>query len=869
MNKTDADSSLPALPHTAHTGTLVSLIGVLFATAFLIGMVALVNIARDLNSEELQKSYFYAQKALETRTDTSAALINSFAVWDGAYSHLKDSVDIQWAYKERNLGDPLFISNGYEGVFVVDRKTTKYGLFNGRLTDVPVSRYLDTSIGSLIDAAQEAAARARAVDRFALFNGWPALVSAAAIQPGDDGTRIDPATLSVMIFVDQLTPTKLLKLGNAYGLTGLAIEAPGVQTSARPQLSLGHTGFRLTWDQPRPGNDLLWSVVPPLVAAVLVLCLLLAYFFRFALRTSQQMDSNYRVLKVSNQALEASEERFRAVAEAASDWIWETDEQGRILYLSTRFVAVTGFASDDWLGKPLEHLLHCDTLPICAWLGNLRDGQIHTAHLRCAYRDHCAQPRYCRVSARPILQDGQVAGFRGTASDITDEVAAHAQIQHLSMHDALTGLPNRNLLARHLEEALSRLSHSPAKPGDVNGLTLLLLDLDNFKPINDTLGHPVGDAVLLEVAKRLRDATREQDLVARLGGDEFLMVLSGLTHDKEVDRFCARLIEIMRQPIVHGDQQLYIGASMGIAQSHLQGPDPTELIRCADIALYAAKAEGKNTWRYFSAQMNEEIQHRRHLENELRLAVRNHEFILHYQPRYELDGMTIVSVEALVRWDHPIEGLVGPDAFIPLAEQTELIMPLGRWVLREACETARHWPGELMVSVNLSPAQFSRSDVVADVRETLIQTGLPAHRLELEITENVMLNDIDNALHIMNALKELGVRLNMDDFGTGYSSLGYLRTYPFDSIKIDKRFIAAMALGSNDRAVVQAIINLGKAMGLKVTAEGVETAQQLALLSADACHEVQGFYMSRPIDKLALGRLLAHQDAARLPSRSA
>jgi EAL domain-containing protein (putative c-di-GMP-specific phosphodiesterase class I) len=204
-----------------------------------------------------------------------------------------------------------------------------------------------------------------------------------------------------------------------------------------------------------------------------------------------------------------------------------------------------------------------------------------------------------------------------------------------------------------------------------------------------------------------------------------------------------------------------------------------------------------------------------------------------------------------------------------LAEQTELIVPLGRWVLREACETARHWPGDLMVSVNLSPAQFSRSDVVADVRETLIQTGLPAHRLELEITENVMLNDIDNALHIMNALKELGVRLNMDDFGTGYSSLGYLRTYPFDSIKIDKRFIAAMALGSNDRAVVQAIINLGKAMGLKVTAEGVETEQQLALLSSDACHEVQGFYMSRPIDKLALGRLLAQQDEARLPSRSA
>jgi EAL domain-containing protein (putative c-di-GMP-specific phosphodiesterase class I) len=293
------------------------------------------------------------------------------------------------------------------------------------------------------------------------------------------------------------------------------------------------------------------------------------------------------------------------------------------------------------------------------------------------------------------------------------------------------------------------------------------------------------------------------------------------------------------------------------------------LIRCADIALYAAKAEGKNTWRYFSAQMNEQIQKRRQLENELRMAVKNHEFVLHYQPRYQTNGMAIVSVEALVRWDHPIEGLIGPDAFIPLAEATDLIVPLGRWVLREACETARQWPDELMVSVNLSPAQFSRSDVVADVRETLIQTGLAAHRLELEITENVMLNDIDDALGTLLALKELGVRLNMDDFGTGYSSLGYLRTYPFDSLKIDKRFIASMTCGANDRAVVQAIINLGKAMGLKVTAEGVETEQQLAILNDDACHEVQGFYMSKPIDKHAFALLLSQHRSERLPSRSA
>jgi len=417
------------------------------------------------------------------------------------------------------------------------------------------------------------------------------------------------------------------------------------------------------------------------------------------------------------------------------------------------------------------------------------------------------------------------------------------------MHDALTGLPNRNKLARHLDDALLAKEHSAP-------LTLLMVDLDNFKPINDSLGHPAGDAVLLEVAQRLRDSTREQDLVARLGGDEFVVVLSGMENTTEIDRFCARLIDSLQQPIHYETHALHIGASIGIAVSRRQGYVPGELIRCADIAMYQAKSEGKKTWCYFASQMNDQIQHRRQLESDLRQAVKNKEFVLHFQPRYKVDGREIVAVEALVRWQHPSQGLLGPDAFIPLAEQTDLIVPLSRWVLREACETALTWPGDLMVSVNLSPAQFERSDVVADVRQVLIETHFPARRLELEITENVMLNDVDGALQVMNALKELGVRLNMDDFGTGYSSLGYLRTYPFDGIKIDKRFIASMSNSSNDRAVVQAIINLGKAMGLTVTAEGVETLAQLGSLDSDQCHEVQGYFLSRPIDKKAFSELL-------------
>ncbi|WP_420029193.1 putative bifunctional diguanylate cyclase/phosphodiesterase [Pseudomonas monteilii] len=416
----------------------------------------------------------------------------------------------------------------------------------------------------------------------------------------------------------------------------------------------------------------------------------------------------------------------------------------------------------------------------------------------------------------------------------------------------MTGLANRNKLARHLEQALLRGTDSPP-------LSLLLLDLDNFKPINDSLGHAAGDAVLQEVATRLRDTTRDGDLVARLGGDEFILVLSGMDNRNEIDRFCARLISLLQQPITFDNQPLHVGASIGVAQTRTQGFDAGELIRCADIALYQAKADGKNTWRYFAAEMNQQIQYRRQLENDLRRALRNQEFELHYQPRYRLSDRRIVAVEALLRWQHPQEGLLGPDIFIPLAEQSDIIVALGRWVLREACRTAHDWPADILVSVNLSPAQFLRSDVVADVREILLETAFPAQRLELEITENVMLNDIEGALGTMLSLKELGVRLNMDDFGTGYSSLGYLRTYPFDSIKIDKRFISGLNNnGGSDRAVVQAIINLGEAMGLTVTAEGVESEQQLKALEKDRCHEVQGYFMSRPLDSAGLEALL-HQ----------
>jgi len=864
----DLSSYAAPLPprQSAVTRRLAFAVGALFVSGVIAAAVALLGIAERLDSEEVNKTRFYSARALENRITASKNYITSYAYWTTAYEHLSGQVDIDWAYTEQNLGKTLFTSDGYDGVFVLNRQGTRYAVVRGQMVDAELSAFVQVSATELLDQVLGQGDLTKPVSRYSLFEGWPALVSAAAIIPNDERPLGDPQTSSVLVFVDKLTPTKLRLIGSGYGLNNLTLAPDETIDPQRPRVPLDSTGYSLVADLERPGQHLLWSLLPPLGATIVVLMLLTAYFFRHALRSSQYVDQSFAVMQTSNQALEnanreleASEERFRAVAEAASDWIWEVDRDLALTYLSARFSEVTGYPQTLWLGQDIGHLLSCDTTPLELWLRNLTE-ENSASDLRCTYRDHAGQQRHCRLSARPIFAKYAVIGYRGTASDITDEVAAHAQIQHLSMHDALTGLPNRNKLARYLDDALLLKEHAPP-------LSLLMIDLDNFKPINDSLGHPAGDAVLQEVAVRLRECTREHDIVARLGGDEFIVVLNGMDSPHEIDKFCTRLIGSLHQPVIFEHHPLHIGASIGIALSRRHGYVPSDLIRYADIALYQAKSEGKNTWCYFEAHMSDQIQTRRQMEDDLRHALKHNEFILHYQPRYKVDGKHIVSVEALVRWQHPTKGLLGPDLFIPLAEQTDLIVPLGRWVLREACETALGWPEDILLSVNLSPAQFAVSDVVEDVREVLVQTRFPASRLELEITENVMLNDTDGALTTMNALKELGVRLNMDDFGTGYSSLGYLRAYPFDGIKIDKRFIASISSGTNDRAVVQAIIGLGKAMGLTVTAEGVETEEQLDILGVDQCNEVQGYFMSRPIDKAAFARLLQDSRGATLKAK--
>ena len=409
----------------------------------------------------------------------------------------------------------------------------------------------------------------------------------------------------------------------------------------------------------------------------------------------------------------------------------------------------------------------------------------------------------------------------------------------MARHDALTNLPNRTLFREQLERALHRMTHNEQ-------VAVLCVDLDNFKDVNDSLGHPIGDDLLKEVARRLSECIREGDTVSRLGGDEFAIVQVGRhLQVSEASALASRLIEVVGAPYIIQGHQLIIGTSVGISVAPDDATDPDRLLKNADMALYRAKADGRGTYRFFEAGMDARAQARRLLELDLRAALSRGEFEVYYQPIHDLEVDQIVCFEALARWNHPLRGLILPEAFIALAEQTGLIIPIGDWVLRTACMDAAKWPQNVRVAVNLSPAQFNR-DLVNSVVTALSAAGLAADRLELEITEFVLLQDSETTLANLHKLREFGVRISMDDFGTGYSSLSYLRSFPFDKIKIDRSFVHELATRGDLMAIVRAVTGLGKSLGISTTAEGVETREQLALLRLEGCNEVQGYLFSPP-----------------------
>ncbi|MBD9676489.1 EAL domain-containing protein [Pseudomonas sp. PDM18] len=814
---------------------ILILIGALGVSGAVMGRIASL---QDQMARE--QTRFYAGKALQNRIAASESLIRTYAFWNDAYRYLNPPLNTDWAYREDNVGPLLYTANEYELVCVLNQAGEEYVMLDGQPTRSHCAGEMPVNLDELREAATEAARHDAVVTRYVTLGGQPAIATAALVRP----TRADPPLDGpLMIFVDRLTPAKLQKVARDFGLAVLEVRADDARISDGSAVSLGNSGFELSWHTPTPGSDMLQRLAGSWAVVVLLLLVFLVWLVRASMANARVVDHYQRSLKASNQALETSEQRFKAIAEASSDWIWEIDENFRLSYLSARFETLTGYRINDWLGRRIDDLITCDTTSLVAWLEKVPQ-QGHSTTLTCGFRDAHGLRRICKFTA----SGAGGLGYRGTSADITHEVEAHARIQHLSLHDALTGLPNRAKLASFMDDLLGS--------GREEQLAVLMLDLDRFKPINDTLGHPAGDAVLQIVAERLRDSIRGEDLVARLGGDEFVIVDSQSQGRADAEAFCRRLVDIINQPIEYNGNLLHIGTSIGIVLSGDAHGDAQNLLRCADVAMYEAKTAGRNAWRFYSEHMDLQLKARKRSETELREALREGQLELYYQPRYRVGDLAIVSAEALLRWNHPARGLVGPDEFIKLAEESDLIVDIGEWVLREACREAAGWPESMLVSVNISPSQFTHADIVSQVKGALVDSGLAAERLELEVTENTMLGDVEGALLTMQALKELGVKLNMDDFGTGYSSLGYLRAYPFDSIKIDRRFVATLDTTGRDRSIVQAIIGLGRALNLAVTAEGVETQDQLRILEDEQCGEVQGFLFSEAVDRKSLARLL-------------
>jgi diguanylate cyclase (GGDEF)-like protein len=453
--------------------------------------------------------------------------------------------------------------------------------------------------------------------------------------------------------------------------------------------------------------------------------------------------------------------------------------------------------------------------------------------------------RTFKIRHRPMPDGGWVA----THEDITEQRASELKIEYMAHHDALTDLANRVLLNERLEQALGRRIHLKEM------VAVHHLDLDQFKAVNDTFGHPAGDKLLKIVAGRLRALVRETDTIARMGGDEFVIVQAPITDPTEATSLAQGIIASISEPFDLDGHQAAIGASVGIAVGPSDGLRPDKLLRNADLALYRAKGDGRSTFRFFEPAMDLQMQTRRIIEQDLRKALPAEEFELYYQPVVNLASNEISGFEALIRWNHPLRGMVAPSSFIPLAEEIGFIVPLGEWVIRQACRTAAQWPEHLHVAVNISAAQFRNPGLMQVIVGALATSGLSPTRLEIEITETVLLQNKDTTLVVLHQLRALGVRIAMDDFGTGYSSLTYLQCFPFDKIKIDRSFVKDITENTGSLNIVRAVAALAKGMGMTATAEGVETGEQLDKVTSEGCTEMQGYLFSRPLPVAEIERL--------------
>jgi diguanylate cyclase (GGDEF)-like protein/PAS domain S-box-containing protein len=559
--------------------------------------------------------------------------------------------------------------------------------------------------------------------------------------------------------------------------------------------------------------------------------------------------------------LRASEQRFQALVQHSSEVVILVDPRSKVEYVSESMTQVFGYSEAHLVGRPLTAILDPEAQSrLVEALANVAKRPYGVLELELVVRHHAGHDCTAQVTITNLLDNPSVGGLVLNTRDISERRQLEDQLSHQAFHDSLTALANRALFKDRVDHALLRTKRQTPS------VAVLFLDLDGFKEVNDSLGHAAGDRLLIQVGQRLLACVRPSDTVARFGGDEFAVLIEDASDDTELDTVATRILDSLRQPFLVNDRELHVRGSMGIARMDHDVDSADQLLRNADLAMYRAKAATQGGFERYNPGMHTELVARVQLEADLRRALEAEELFLHYQPTFDLGSGQITGAEALCRWNHPTRGLVPPTEFIPLAEASGLIRPLGAWVLREACQQAAAWQHAhpdrdkpLALNVNLSGRQLQHTQVVQDVADALRDSGLPAESLVLEMTESVLLDDSETVLDILGQLKALGIRLAIDDFGTGYSSLSYLHRFPVDILKIDRSFVERLSHASDNAELAWTVVRLGQSLQLQTVAEGVEDSTQFLTLRRMGCDIGQGYYFGRPMDANALARLLSDE----------